>query len=250
MQESMARPNDRISQKMLIGYGLDRQKVEGLLGLEVRKALSAQIEDLRTALGQFLQSKYLKTLPDDYLHNTEPLKLEGDSSLSTILSNLFVAPSDMDRHLRLPQQQKVEDKWQHWILALLDPESQCTDVAQTGIKSQAPDYEQMDPLHALASGGQKLEKGMEKEMDIAVKLAIVTDASLGFLSKQIFDTRLSGGKTYRTVAGPIGALAAGVGFGLVILAMHLSDSELEQYFKHFPYDSQEEHRYLAAYTHL
>lgn len=199
MQESMTRSNNRISQEILIGYGLDRQKVEGLLGLEDRKDLAAQIEELRTALGQFLQSKYLKSLPDDYLHNTEPLKLEGDSLLSTILSNLFVAPGDMDRHLRLPQQQKVEDNWQHWILALLDPDCKRTDVAQTGIKSQAPDYEQMDPLHALASGGQKLEKGMESEMNIAAKLAIVTDASLGFLSKQIFDTKLSGGKTYRTV---------------------------------------------------
>jgi hypothetical protein len=194
IQESQYSDPNRVGQEIFIGYGLDRQKVEGILGIEDRKKLRNQIEELRDKLGEFLKSDYFKAILDDYLHNTEVGKLDGMAGFSVILSNLFAAPADVERHLLLPQHRKKDDQWKQWICALTDDKTKKQKVKSTGIKSRAPGYQSKDPFHGLMSSDIDLQTTSQEQRDIAVKMVAFIKAQLNFMSEQAIELKEFDGK--------------------------------------------------------
>ncbi|PRY93869.1 hypothetical protein BY457_12162 [Marinilabilia salmonicolor] len=194
IQETQYSAPNRVGQEIFIGYGLDRQKVEGILGIEDRQKLRNQIEKCRDKLGDFLKSAYFKGVLDDYLHNTEVGKLDGMAGFSVILSNLFVAPADVERHLLLPQHRKKDDQWKQWICALGDDKTKSQEVINTGIKSKSPRYQSKDPLHALMSSDIELQTTSQEQRGIAVKMAAFMKAQLNFMSEQAIELKEFDGK--------------------------------------------------------
>ncbi|MFA9371107.1 MAG: toxin VasX [Labilibaculum antarcticum] len=199
MQTGSQMDPNRYHKELYIGNGLDRQKIEGILGVLDRQELRGEVIKLREKLANFLNSPYCKKILDDYLHNIETLKLNGMSGLAVIFENLFVSPYDIDNHLLLKKDRKKDDKIKKWIYELIDEKSVHSDVTQTGIKSQTPGYQNMDPLHALMSSDLNLEHTWDEQLGIEVKMAGFGSAMLGFMTKKAFDLKVIDGKNLRSL---------------------------------------------------
>ncbi len=189
---------DRIT-KGYIGYGLDRQKVEGILGVKDRKKLRQEVLEIRNELGNFLNSVYCKKIFDDYLHNIEDYKLDGMEGMGNVFMNLFVSPYDVDNHLLLNKDRVKKDKWKNWIYRLIDEKPVDKSGSQTGIKSKTPGYENSDPLHALMSAGLNFEHTWENRLGTEVKLAGFTSTLFGFMTQKAFDLKEIDGRSFRNM---------------------------------------------------
>ncbi len=199
IQENRNNSYNRYHKELYIDHGLDRQKVEGILGVQDRQQLREKVLALRNVLGQFLKSEYFKTVLDDYLHNIEVNKLDGMAGVSMILANLYLSPYDMDRHLLLEKNRQRTDAWKTWIQELADEDSTNSSVKQTGVKSKTPGYESLDPLHALMSSGFNLENDAPDKFGLGNKLVGYLNAHLNFLSGKAFDMKRVGNSTISEV---------------------------------------------------
>ncbi|WP_320020308.1 toxin VasX [Labilibaculum manganireducens] len=199
MQTGSQMDPNRYHKELYIGNGLDRQKIEGILGVLDRHELRGEILELRKKLAKFLNSTYCKEKLDDYLHNIEGYKLEGMAGIAVIFENLFVSPYDIDNHLLLKKDRRKDDTIKKWIYELIDEKSVEPTVTQTGIKSQTPGYQDLDPLHALMSSNLNLEHTWEDRLGTEVKMASFGSAILGFMTKKAFDLKVIDGKKLRSL---------------------------------------------------
>ncbi len=163
--------------------GLDRSKVEGILGVDVRSYKRKAVQAMRNELGNFIKTKYFRAVNDFYLGSNE-CKIEGACLNIELYGTLFVNPFDIDKGLLLPQDYKAEDSWQDFVFDALT-EGQCMEYDEGEFKSIMPEYADKDTLYALINTKTSLntEKAKSGKEDIANKFAAATKGFFEFISK-------------------------------------------------------------------
>ena len=107
------------NQTKYIGRGIDRQKVEKILGVQERKKSLDAIHRWRDVYGQFVQKDYFLQVLCFYLDNTDEHRLEGIARLSDQVLLLYNNPSYLDRHINLAKDFDTDDSWSHWVANLV-----------------------------------------------------------------------------------------------------------------------------------
>ncbi len=114
-----------------IGNGLDRQKVEGILGVNKRKEYRDIVNVFRNELGNFIKQDYFKKSLHNYTENSDEYCIYGHEKVFTLLLPLFNNPYKIDRHLSLEgdkvgpgfEKYQPDDSWTQWITECMTQES-------------------------------------------------------------------------------------------------------------------------------
>ncbi len=99
-----------------IGYGLHREKVEGILGKAARKEKREILNSFRDDFGNFLKSDYLNQGLKNYTDNSCEHCLGGVAMLYTSILPFYNNPYNLDRHLLLDKEYEENDDWTKWII--------------------------------------------------------------------------------------------------------------------------------------
>ncbi|MDE5419179.1 hypothetical protein L3049_14355 [Labilibaculum sp. DW002] len=202
MQSTQQRDPNRIYPEF-IGYGIDRAKVEGILGVSERKELRDELNTLRDIYGDFITSEYVKKSLDDYLHNCPEGTLDGKAGLMQLVNALLVCPSDVDNALLLEKEKPgTVDKWNDFVYNYTDTYEEPDESKNSSVKSKAPGFTGSDPLYALLSGALNITALTKVNYtDISAKLSSVYKIRLDAQKKRVFDFKYHSrnGTTYKTV---------------------------------------------------
>ena len=115
-------PADGGTKYTIITSGVDRVKVEMILGIEERKSTIARIQNWRDTFGKFIQDDYFLKSLCFYLDNTDEHRLEGLGRIADQIIVLYTDPRNFDRHLKLAKNVDSNDKWSKWIDNLMSDE--------------------------------------------------------------------------------------------------------------------------------
>lgn len=106
-----------------IGYGLDYQKIEGILGVKERKSIRESLISYRNDLGKFAtKGTYFKLHLNDFLQNHWQRIFSGQNKLLDILGCLSYNPYNFEKHLLLRKDYNPKDQWASWFYELIDDE--------------------------------------------------------------------------------------------------------------------------------
>ncbi|NER18524.1 toxin VasX [Spongiivirga citrea] len=181
-----------------IGYGLDHQKLEGILGIKERNEAREDLIRYRDELGNFVSNNYFRKHLDDYLCNHDERKLEGRGLLMEILDVLSYHPYKFDQHLILKKDYVEKDKWVDWIYNITDDACR-EDIKSEEVKSNASGYEGMDPLYALLGAPLNLNAFLGNAESFSKKLASVYKKNLKHRASFIAGIKEIDGKFYKTI---------------------------------------------------
>ena len=105
-----------------VGNGLHREKVEGVLGVQQRRARREQLISYRNDLGNWIQSEYFNNILFMYIDNIYEYVVFGMAECYKYTAALYENPYDADRSLLLNANHKLEidryhesDQWIDWI---------------------------------------------------------------------------------------------------------------------------------------
>ncbi|MDE1206471.1 toxin VasX [Tenacibaculum larymnensis] len=166
-----------------IGYGLDHEKLKGILGVEERKQARKILLNYREDLGVLLSSTYVRTYLDDFLGNHPERIVEGRDFMLNIIDPLSYHPYKFDAHLLLDKDYVENDKWVNWLYDVIDdkyPER----VKNKGTKSKAKGFEGLDPLLALLAAPLNIKEVISKGESFAQNLAGVYEKNLKYRASQ------------------------------------------------------------------
>ena len=127
--------------------GLDRSKIEGILGVDLRTTKRKEVILYRDELGNFIKTKYFRGVLDFYLGSNE-CKIHGVDLMYKFLSLLSKNPYDIDKLLLLPQDYKEDDPWVNFTVSLLFDEKKPSNEGGN-INSILPEYADADTLYTL-----------------------------------------------------------------------------------------------------
>ncbi|MFT7900962.1 toxin VasX [Tenacibaculum ascidiaceicola] len=162
-----------------IGYGLDHEKLKGILGVEERKQARKILLNYREDLGVLLSSTYVRTYLDDFLGNHPERIVEGRDFMLNIIDPLSYHPYKFDRHLLLKKDYVENDKWVNWLYDVIDdkyPER----VKNKETKSKAKGFEGLDPLLALLAAPLNINEVLSKGESFSQKIAGVYKKNLKY----------------------------------------------------------------------
>jgi len=203
-----------------IGAGIDREKIEGILGVHEREILRNKIQYLRNSFGNFLKSDYCQAILDDFSHNCDDYKASGHSVLFSMISDLFSSPFDIERTLLLNQNYPKEDKWKSWAYNELKKsekaakENSSNNLSTTssnnkaetneletekGIKSKTPGYENYSPLSALLGSNYNENKIIANKFGLANKICALVKLDFKLREARIIKTKLSNGRVVKSL---------------------------------------------------
>ncbi|MCT4603437.1 MAG: hypothetical protein N4A59_11120 [Marinifilum sp.] len=173
-----------------IGYGVDRKKVETILGVHERKKMRKEINKIRDAYGTFLSSKYVRETLDDFLHNCPNNTLTGKALLLEAINALLIEPHKVDKLFTLKKDIPQEvDKWQELVYQYTNTCESPKDPID-GLKSRAPFYNGQEPLYAIISGQLNITNvNSVNKIDISNKIAGVYKNRLDVLKELVYECR-------------------------------------------------------------
>ena len=180
-------------------YGLDRKKVEGILGKKEREQCRKKMKKLRDSFGTLLKDPYCRSTLDDYLHNLPEQHLAGRAGILAMLGNLHTGIYDLDRAFLLRKEISGDtDRWKQFVWSLCDKNRPCKELTK-GQASQASGYEGEDPLRALLTSKLNVDKLVGSREQLNANLAMIITKKLAFHAEQ-FDEELNQGRlTWRAM---------------------------------------------------
>jgi hypothetical protein len=191
--------------------GVDKAKLEGILGVEERKKLRNEILNLRNALGNLFKNKYCYRVLDDYIHNCDDNKSSGHKSLSAVFLELCATPYEIERVLLLKSEYVADDCWQNWIyneiskvdkflkLGTSNSESSEQDPIVEEMKSKTANYTSVSTLTALLSSEYDTDKLFENKANLANKVFGIAHLDGVIRLKRIIKTRMSLGREVKDI---------------------------------------------------
>ncbi len=182
-----------------IGYGLDYQKLEGILGIKERNTAREHVLNYREDLGKVLSSGYIRTHLDDYLGNHPERVLEGRNVMLDIIDSLSYHPYKHDRHLMLRKDYVEKDKWVHWVYEAID-DNPSENIKNKEVKSEAENFKGLDPMLALLGAPLNIEAVLSKANPFSQQLAGVFKKHLKHRASQAADLKEIDGKLFRSIA--------------------------------------------------
>ncbi|WP_159090818.1 toxin VasX [Aquimarina aquimarini] len=181
-----------------IGYGLDYQKIEGILGVKERTALRAEVGEYKEDMGVYIKSKGLKNMLEDYLHNIAERTLDGRGLLLDILEGLMTNTYDFDRFMLVKKEYKTTDKWIDWGYELMNCKFQ-DQFTNTPVTSTASGYTTLDPLYALLTPLLNITEVIDKSRSISHKAAKVYKKKLKHHARQAFVVKKVGRTMFKEI---------------------------------------------------
>ncbi|MDC1161803.1 hypothetical protein OAT18_00010 [Tenacibaculum sp.] len=179
-----------------IGYGLDSEKLEGILGIKERNTARKELINYRDDLGEIANSDYLKQHLDNYLDNHLERVLEGRNILLHIIDPLSYHPYKFDQHLMLREEFVKEDKWVNWVYQVID-DNPSQELKSKKVKSESEDFSGLDPMLALLGAPLNMNEFLSKAESISQKLAGVYKKNLKFRGSQAADLKEIDGTLYK-----------------------------------------------------
>lgn len=183
--------------RFAIGKGLDHKKLVGILGIEERKKSRNNVINFRNDLGDFMQCDYLKKPLEFYLFNIKERTLDGRDIMLSLLENLAINPYILERHMLLKKHYETKDKWETWVYDIINDENQQKYLGGA-IKSEAPEFNGIDPSFALLAVGLDIDDIIDVEK-VSNKLAKVYKKKLTFHAKQVFSAKTINGVHYKEI---------------------------------------------------
>ncbi|WP_062055663.1 toxin VasX [Aquimarina longa] len=184
--------------QLALGYGLNREKLIEILGVNKRRELRDTVLTYRTALGNLLQDPYLSPYLEDYLHNTSEHRLWGRADFLTYLEHIVSTPHTYERHLLLHNELVRTDQWSKWTWQLLDPNN--PPEKPPALPTAAPEYTGLDPLYALVGTSLNLTEVYHKGDKTSIKLAKLIKKIIKPLAEQAYTSKMHNGKFYQEIA--------------------------------------------------
>ncbi|WP_108803049.1 toxin VasX [Aquimarina sp. Aq107] len=181
-----------------IGYGLDYQKLEGILGIKERKALREEVFEYKKDFATYLDTKEFKTVLDDYIDNLVERTIEGRGLVLEIIDAITINTYDFDRHMLLKKHYKNSDEWIDWVYRMIDKDYE-EEFSNTNAKSKTSGYEKLDPIYALLTPTINLDKVIDKGRSISHKIAKVYKKKLGHHAKQAFVMKQVGRTMFKEI---------------------------------------------------
>ena len=181
-----------------IGYGLDYEKLEGILGMKERENVRTTLLSYRDDLGTLLQSKYVRQFLDDYLDNHDERFLEGSQMAHDLIAPLSFHPYKYDRHMLLQKEFVDHDEWVKWVYDMtIDtcPE----EVKNQAVESKSPKHRGADPLFALLGMPFNIEHTFGNANNLSVKLAKVYRSQFKYRASHIADYTEIDGKLFKSI---------------------------------------------------
>ena len=108
--------------EVYIGNGVDRVKVEGILGVQIRKQKRETLNVFRKEYWDFIQTRYLKDALCHYVNNSPEFCVYGKEQIHRHLLLVYNNPYNYDRHLLHIQDYKETDDIIKGIDAYLEKE--------------------------------------------------------------------------------------------------------------------------------
>ena len=103
------------------GSGVDKTKVEHILGVAYRKERRKEIRTLRNELGGIMHTNYYKNAWQHYNTEVDDYILEGKFLATNHMALLAKKPHSVDRHLDLKKNfEDNDDKWEEFFSETLD----------------------------------------------------------------------------------------------------------------------------------
>ncbi|PKV50755.1 hypothetical protein ATE84_2821 [Aquimarina sp. MAR_2010_214] len=211
-----------------IGYGLDYQKLEGILGIKERTALREDIKSFKEDYGAYLQTKGFKKVLDDYTDNLTERTIDGRGLMLELLDPITINTYDFDRHMLLKKEYKKTDEWIDWVYQLINEDCE-EEFSNTEVTSKTPGYENLDPLYALLTPTLNLEKVVDKSRSISHKIAKVYKKKLGHHAKQAFVVKKVGRTMFRELADKQEFVVSKLNNNLTVFnetMFHIEDGEM------------------------
>lgn len=196
--DSVSNMSKSVVNNKWIGYGLDYQKLNGILGIEEREEQRSQIQNLKKDMATYIQVKDLKKILEDYLHNIPERTLDGRGLFLDILEGLMTNTYDFDRHMLLKKQYQPTDEWIDWGYELLNKKFE-DKFTGTEVTSTATGYENYDPLYALLTPLVNIDKVVDKSRSISHKIAKVYKKKLKHHGKQAFVVKKVGRTMFKEI---------------------------------------------------
>jgi len=165
--------------------GLDRSKLEGILGVDVRAYKRQAVIEFRDELGNFIKSKYFRGTLDFYLGSNE-CKIHGADLMYDILNILNTNPYDLDKILSLPQDYKAENKWQQFVYSFFNQPDDIT-FSDGEVKSIMPKYNDLSTLPALINTDTNfnLNQALSAKEDIVNKGAAALEKLIRLVTETL-----------------------------------------------------------------
>ncbi|MDH7446812.1 toxin VasX [Aquimarina sp. 2201CG14-23] len=211
-----------------IGYGLDYQKLEGILGIKERTALREEIVEFKKDFAKYLESKGFKKVLDDYTDNLKERTIEGRGLLLELLDPITINTYDFDRHMLLKKEYKKSDEWIDWVYRMIDEDYE-NEFSNTNVKSTTSGFEKLDPMYALLTPTINLDKVVDKTRSISHKIAKVYKKKLGHHSKQAFVMKKVGRTMFKEIADKQEFVVAKLNNNLTVFGenmFHIEDGEM------------------------
>lgn len=180
-----------------IGYGVDYEKLEGILGIKERNEKRNTLISYRNDLGNFLKADYFKKPLDLYLGNHKEYMLEGRNRVLDILDTLSYHPYKFDQHLMLEKEMVKEDQWIDWLFKITDDE--CSQHFASGTKSKTEEFVNYDPLFALVGVALNIDDTLGKKLSFSESLVGVYQKNLQYRGGQVANYHSINGVVYKSL---------------------------------------------------
>ncbi|WP_282143062.1 toxin VasX [Cellulophaga baltica] len=182
--------------------GLDRAKVEALIGFKDRQEFRADLQKYRKDLALFLGHKGCKEHLEQYLHNIPERILEGCDKIFKLLMTGYVNPYNWDKHLLLEKDYVEKDFFQDWVFELIKDEVEYStfNEGESNVKSKAPNFENSDALYALITKPISIIKPIiDDPLKNTLGIMGVVKELLQTYSDKVYNPRTYEGKLYKTI---------------------------------------------------